>query len=477
MNFKSEVVLGLGWIAGTNFLGQIITWGITIVVMRILSPADYGLLAMASVFVSFLALMATAGLGPAIIQTKELGDGQLRQLLGLIISINVALFLLLFFSAPLIARFFNESRLIDIMRVLSLQFVISSFAVIPESILGRELKFKKQALIDFSSHLAGGALTLALAISGYGVWSLVAGAIFSVTGKTVGLNLTAPYLCWPSFSLQGTKHLIAFGGKVTAGRILWFFYSQADMFIAGKLLGKEALGFYSVAMHLASLPVQKISGILNQVAFPSFAQIQHDPSMIKSQLLKAVRIMSFFSFPVLFGISSIAPELVLFLLGSQWEPATFPLQILPLIMPLRMISNFIPSAVDAVGRPDITVKNLISASIIMPTAFLVGSQWGMNGLCFAWLVGFPIVFLSNLLRALQVIDLRVWNLLKNMVWPALLSMMMYGIVTFFRVVLPTETSVEWRLALLISIGVLVYGGLTRISNRQGYQEIIQVLKR
>lgn len=477
MNFKSKVVVGLGWIAGGNFLGQIITWGITIVVMRILSPADYGLLAMASVFVSFLGLMATAGLGPAIVQTRELDDNRLRQLLGLIIFINVALFLLLFFSAPLIARFFDESRLIDIIRVLSSQFVISSFAVIPESLLGRELKFKKRALIDFSSHTAGGALTLALAISGYGVWSLVAGAICSVTGKTIGLNLAAPYLCRPSFSLQGTKHLIAFGGKVTAGRILWFFYSQADMFIAGKLLGKEALGFYSVAMHLAALPVQKISGILNQVAFPAFSQIQQDPSMIQSHFLKAVRILSFFSFPVLWGISSIAPELVLLLLGPKWEPATFPLQILPAIMPLRMISNFIPSAVDAVGRPDITLKNLIGASIIMPAAFLVGGQWGISGLCFAWLVGFPLVFMSNLLRALPAIDLRVMDLLKSMVWPALLSMVMYAIVALLRLALSTETGVEWRLALMISIGALVYCGLTLITNRHGYQEIIGVLKR
>jgi teichuronic acid exporter len=377
MNFKSQVIGGLGWVAGTNFLGQLATWSITIVVMRLLSPTDYGLLAMASVFVAFLGLMATAGLGPAIVQAGTLDDAILRQLLGLIIIVNAVLFCLLYFAAPIIADFFDEPRLVVIVRVLSSQFVISCFSVIPESLLARALKFKIRALVNLGAQLAGGALTLALAFSGYGVWSLVAGAIFSTTINMVGVNFAAPYLHWPHFSFLGAGTLISFGGKVTAGRVLWFFYSQADMFVAGKLLGKEALGFYSVAMHLASLPVQKVSGILNQVAFPAFSKIQNDSATVKLHVLKSVRILSFLSFPVLWGISSIAPEIVQLLLGPKWEPAILPLQILPMIMPLRMISNsFLPSAVDAIGRPDITMKNLIGASIIMPVAFLIGCQWG-----------------------------------------------------------------------------------------------------
>ncbi|WP_336511698.1 oligosaccharide flippase family protein [Candidatus Accumulibacter phosphatis] len=128
--------------------------------------------------------------------------------------------------------------------------------------------------------------------------------------------------------------------RLRPGEFCGFFYSQADMFVAGKLLGKEALGFYSVAMHLASLPVQKVSGILNQVAFPAFSKIQNDSATVKLHVLKSVRILSFLSFPVLWGISSIAPEIVQLLLGPKWEPAILPLQILPMIMPLRMISNF-----------------------------------------------------------------------------------------------------------------------------------------
>ncbi|MER2518241.1 MAG: lipopolysaccharide biosynthesis protein [Candidatus Accumulibacter phosphatis] len=477
MNLKSQVVVGLSWVAGANFLGQLVTWGITIFVMRILNPTDYGLLAMASVFVAFLGLMATAGLGPAIVQASKVDDTMLRQILGLIILVNLTLFCLLFFAAPLIAGFFDETRLTDIIRVLSLQFVISSFSLVPDSLLGRELKFKIRALIDLSTHVAGGTLTLALALSGYGVWSLVAGAIFSAMLKAIGVNFAVPSLGWPSFSFHGIGRLISFGGKVTLGRVLWFFYIQADMFIAGKLLGKEALGFYSVAMHLASLPVQKISGILNQVAFPAFSKIQNDPEMIKSHVLKAVRILSFFSFPVLLGISSVAPELVHLLLGSKWEPAIFPLQILPAIMPIRMINSFLPSAVDAVGRPDISMKNLIGASIIMPLAFIIGAQWDVEGLCFAWLIGFPLVFLSNLWRALPAINITILELLKAISWPALASIMMYGGVALVRFWLPPEISSVWRMISMILVGAIVYGALAASTNRHGCQEVIGTLRR
>ena len=477
MNLKSRVVLGLGWTAGGNFLGQLVTWSITIVVMRILSPADYGLLAMAGVFVAFFSMLAAAGLGPAIIQAIEIDDSRMRQLLGLIIALNTTLFVLLFLAAPTIARFFDESGLKDIIRALSTVFVIGSLAVIPESLLGRALKFKSRAIVDLTSQVVGGIGTLVLALSGHGVWALVAGTLLSSTVRTVGLNLIAPFLRRPTLSTRGIGPLIAFGGNVTASRVLWFFYSQADMFTAGKLLGKEALGFYSVAMDLASLPIQKISTILNQVAFPAFSQIQHDRQLIALHVLKATRILSFFAFPVLWGISSVAPEVVRLLLGAKWEVAILPLQILPLIMPFRMVSNFLPSAVDAVGRPDISVKNLIAASLIMPIAFLVGSQWGIVGLSIAWVVGFPLVFIGNLSRALPVINLRVGELLRAMSWPVLAGLVMYLSVAIVGRIAAPETNIALRLVSMIFAGILVYGCLAWTTNRRGLLEILAVVRR
>lgn len=477
MILKSKVLSGLGWTAGSNFLGQIITWTITIVVMRLLSPADYGLLAMASIFVAFLAMMASAGLGPAIVQASTIGDEKLRQLLGIILIINTTLSALLLTAAPLIGAFFGEPKLVGIVRVLSLQFIITSFAVIPESLLGRELRFKARAMVDLGSNVLGGLVTVFFAWQGYGVWSLILGSMCTISCKTIGLNSVSPYLRIPIFSLRGAKPLLVFGGNVTTSRVLWFLYSQADMFIAGKLLGKEALGFYSVAMHLASLPVQKLSGILNQVAFPAFSQIQSDPALVSRHVLKAVKLLCFFSFPVLWGISSIAPELIELLLGPKWELAILPMQILPVIMPLRMVSNFLPAAIDAIGRPDISVKNLLTSSVVMPLAFVVGGNWGVQGLCMAWLIAFPLVFLQNLSRSLPAINMRMRPFLGAMARPALASAVMYATVIGFGLALPSDISEIARITALVLSGAITYAMVAFIINRAGCLEVLSIVRR
>jgi teichuronic acid exporter len=202
MSLKSKVVTGVGWVASANLFGQIITWSITVFVMRLLSPADYGLLAMASVFVAFLAMMAAAGLGPAIVQAISIDDEKLRQLLGLITALNLILCMLLFAAAPLIAGFFNEPRLVDVVRVLALQFVITGFAVIPESMLGRALRVKARALVDLASNLTGGATTWTLAWAGYGVWSLVKGAMVTDSGKTIGQNIAPLVVAGPFLDVR-----------------------------------------------------------------------------------------------------------------------------------------------------------------------------------------------------------------------------------------------------------------------------------
>jgi len=194
-------------------------------------------------------------------------------------------------------------------------------------------------------------------------------------------------------------------------------------------------------------------------------------------VLKAVRMLCFFSFPVLWGISSIAPELVRLVLGPKWELAILPLQILPAIMPFRMVSNFLPSAVDAVGRPDLTVKNLITASIVMPAAFLIGGQWGIQGLCLAWLIAFPVVFLTNLTRSLPAIHIALAPFLMTMARPAMASAAMYGAVLATGQLIPADTAGLLRTVILVLVGGLTYATLALTTNRSGCQEVLQVVRR
>ncbi|SDH63222.1 lipopolysaccharide biosynthesis protein [Nitrosomonas sp. Nm132] len=475
MTIREQALTGLKWTAGGKLAGQIITWGITLIVIRLLTPEDYGLLAMATVFVAFMLLLAEAGLAPALVQKQELDEASLRQVFAIIILVNLILLAILNLLAPAIAGFFGDERLIPILHVLSLQFLITTAATIPEVLLYRELKFKNLSLIQLTASIAGSVLTLAMAFAGYGVWALVFGNLFGAIWKAVVLNALAPFHLLPKFSLRGMRNFLSFGGNITLSRLLWFFLTQIDVIIVGKLLGKEMLGFYSVAMHLASLPVQRVSVIVSEVAFPVFSKIQNDREQFRSFVLKAIRVLSLIAFPVLWGISSIANEIVLLFLGQKWQSAVLPLQLLTLMMPFRMIANFLPSAINALSRPDIGVKNAFLASIVMPIAFLIGSQWGIVGVALAWVTVYPVVLAINIHRMLRAMELQLRDLF-HAITPAVSSATGMYLAVWMMGLLLGEDINQWaKLLIMIATGVMAYGGLTLFFNRQGYQEVMNLV--
>jgi teichuronic acid exporter len=476
MDLKQKVLSGLGWSAGGRFLGQLVTWAITIIVMRLLNPGDYGLMAMAGVFITFLALLNELGLGAALIQMQEVDETTLRQTFGILLVINFCLFLILLLIAPLIGSFFNEQRVVPIVRLLSLQFIMMPFAIIPQSLLTREMDFKRLSVVDFVSAIAGSATSLILAVNGLGVWSLVWGSMAIIVCRTIGLNVISPFLHIPIFSFKGMAQTITFGGYVTITRILWGFYTQADTFIIGKLLGKELLGFYSVGMQIASLPMEKVSGIINQVAFPAFSRIQNDSQKAASHFLKAVRVMSFLAFPVLWGMSCIAPELVAVLLGDKWKLAVLPFQLLSLVIPIRMIGNLMTPAVVGLGRPAIAFYNTLLGFVVMPLVILIFTHWGLTGVCLAWVIFFPLVFLRNLSRVVPVLGTSVSDVVTAMIKPVLAGATMYVTVTALKVLFGNDQKSISHLVLLIIIGVIVYAGMIIILHREGCREMLALMK-
>lgn len=477
MTLREQVLSGLKWTAGAKLGGQIITWGITLMVIRLLSPEDYGLLAMATVFLAFLLMMAEVGLGPALVQKQDVDEVSLRQTFGIVIVVNLSLLVALNLLAPLIARFFEDERLVQILPVLSLQFLIIAITIVPEVQLQRKLEFKNLSLIDLTAAVSSSVLTLLLAFAHYGVWALVCGSLFAGVWKAVAINVMAPFRVLPSFSWRGMRGVLVFGGNITMARLLWFFFTQIDVVIVGKLLGKEMLGLYSIAMHLASLPVQRVSGILNQVAFPVFSRFQHDREKLGDFIIKAMRTLSFIAFPILWGISSIASEIVSLFLGQRWENAILPLQLLSLMMPLRMLNNFLPSVTDALGRPDIGLKNVLLASIVMPISFMIGSQWGVNGVAMAWVTIYPVLFLINTRRMLSIVGLQLRDLLSAIVPTMGSAAGMYAAVWAARSLLSNDISQLTKLLVMILIGALVYGILTLFFNRSGYGDVLNLIRK
>ncbi len=479
MDIRSKVMSALRWSAAARFTGQAVSWAITILVIRLLSPADYGLMAMAMVVVSLLVLLNTLGLDAVLVQDRELDEHKRRQIFGVIIVVNLLFFALLLFGAGTIAGFYGEAALKPILQVLSVQFLLLIFETLPQSKLERDIDFARRSIVDFATLVIGSITTLALALLGYGVWALIWGTLATNATRMLGLNMIARNLVWPSFSLRGMGKNLSFGGFVTTDRGLWFLFSESDKFIGGKLLGGQLLGYYAVASQLASMPIHKISGLLNSVAFPAFshAHAHSSAEMVQGYLLKATRILGIAAFPVFFGISATAEPFIASLLGEKWLPAAPLLQLLGVVMPFRLLSNIFPPLLWGVGHPDTSASNFLIAASLMPMAFFTGTHWGVIGLAYAWLCMYPLVFLITAMRTCKIVNVELIDYLQQMCRPVAAGMIMYATV-YFLTFFAYGYSGGWLYLLqLVLGGVLAYGGAMLLIDRNGLRETLQLIRR
>jgi O-antigen/teichoic acid export membrane protein len=477
-SLKARALSGLRWSASARVASQLIAWAITLVVIRILTPGDYGLLAMASVFIAFSSLFSELGLGAAVVQGREVNEAMLRKTFALVIAMHFALAALLVLGAPLIAAFYGEPRVTAVVRVLAMQFVVGAFAVIPDALLQRRMAFRERSLVELSSTIVSGVTTLSLAVLGAGVWALVAGAIATQVWRTAALHYFEPFLRRPQLSVAGMQSMLRFGGHLTVAGVCWMCYAQADLLVCGKWLGHEMLGFYSVALHIASQPVQRLTLLVNQVAFPVFSVMQRDPARLRANAIAGVRMMSFFAFPVMWGTSSIAPELVETVLGERWLPAVLPLGIFALVIPLRMVGNFMQTAVQGAGRTDVVLNNAIWALLIAPPLFIAGVSWhGLLGLSAAWLIASPAVFAQGAYRAAHALGVGFRDVINALLPPACASAVMYAGLAAGRELLRAQGYGPLaRLAALIALGAALYGLASLSFNRRGAREVLDMAK-
>lgn len=405
MDVNSQVFAALRWNAVAKLASQLANWAITIFIIRLLTPEDYGLMAMTAVFIGLTAGVADLGLGAAVVQARELTADHLRKVQGAITLACVSAFALLELAAPLIARFFGEPQLTALVRVLALEIVLAAPGVLAGALLLRQLRLRTTATVEFSAGLIASCVTLALAWRGFGVWSLVATGPVRAAIISTGFLALAPARSWPSFGLGNVGSLLKFGGWSTVNQLLNRLGAQLDTLIAGKVLAPEQVGAYAVAVHIASLPASKLSGVIGDIVFPAFARLQEDRSAVRHNMLQALGILAFFAFPTFFGLSAVAREAVYVVLGAKWEGAIVPLMLVPLVLPLRLLNGILVTAASSMGAPLAATRYHATFLGVFAVAMLVGSRWELLGLSLAWVVALPVVLAVSLGRSLGILGL------------------------------------------------------------------------
>ena len=463
---------GFRWVALGKLSTQLITWGMTFFVLRLLDPSDYGVVALSSAITLLFGMIAEFGLGSAIVQAKSVSRVQLANLFGYGLAINLLIVVLLLGLAPLVLLVYSDERLPLVIQVASLQFLFSAFCLLPDAKMRREMRFELMAKIEFFLGVVTGLCTLGMAYAGYGYWSLVISPLAAALVRTLLLNWTSGEWVAPRLSVQQTQDLLKFGGVILLARIAGHFLSQADVLIAGVFLSKEAMGVYAVAIQLATMPLSKVMMVINQVAYPALSKMNREEGLRADRLLHGGRLVSYVLFPVLWGLAVVAPFVVPLVIGPKWQEAVLPLQLVCLALPLRAVSTMITTAVAAAGRADLELWNTLSGCVIFPALFYFGAQHGVVGLSWAWVFGTPLMVLVNLIRSGRVLGIGALDVLGALWRPLFCAGVMY--LSLFALQFTHMLDVHrWsHLLLAIALGALIYGLLLSRVDRPAFHQLL-----
>jgi O-antigen/teichoic acid export membrane protein len=466
---------GMVWVTISAIITKVLGFVTSIILARLLAPADFGLLAIGLLAINTMGIFRDLGFGAALIYKKDDSNHAAADTAFILLPVVASiLFALAYLSAPSIAIFFNNTETEPIIRVLALTFVISSLGTVPSMLLEKELEFKKKVLPEVLPQVGYAVVTIGLALYGYGVWSLVYGQIVSAV-LTAGLIWMVTD--WrPSFRFNKgvARELFGYGKHILGASVLIFLITNIDSAIVGKMLGMEALGFYTLAATIANLPATQITFLISRVMFPAYSKLQDDTDAMKNAYLKTLKYVSMLSIPAAFGIFVLAQDFVRVVLGERWMPAVPALQVLCFYGLMRSISATTGNVFQAKGKPQIVSKfasiQLLAMSFII---YPLTSSYGIFGTSIAVTVPAVIIHLYGILLVCRIFDENVIDVFKVVSIPLAGSIIMAIFIYFIKYfIYYINLQPILYLVILIIFGSIFYIGYSFVFDKQGVQQIV-----
>ncbi len=458
-DLQARTLSGIKWTLAGQLSRQVVTFGLGILLARLLIPDDFGLVAMVMVFQGFAALFLEFGFGAAIVQRSDIQERHVSSVFWLNVAIGAALAAVFAAAAPTVAWFFDEPRLVAVTRVMAIGFLINPLGIVPRTLAQKQLRFRKIATIDFIATFVSIVVAVVLAWQGYGVWSLVVQAMLNGALQVAAYWYLSHWRPHFMFDVQALRELSHFSTHFMGTRVLTYWGHNLDYLIIGKALGATPLGFYQKAYSLVSLPMANVSRVMNQVLFPAYAQRQDDDQTLQNAHRQAVRVNALIVFPIAATLFLTAEPLVIALYTTKWDDMVPVLRVLSLIVPLVTIRHLYGNIFLAKGRSDIQFRLQLVMKAITIAAIFIGVQWGLVGVAIGITAAVAVNALPQLILSGRLIGMRLAYLGKDILPPLVATLTMGVILYAVRSQVPL-TWLPWqRLPFLLATAMASYAAI------------------
>lgn len=454
---------------------QLSAFIVSIILTRLLNPDEYGILGMSMVIIAISGAFLNLGFSGAIVQQKEINPLQLSTVFYLNLFIGILLFLLCFSLAGIIAEFYRQPQVKPIFRALSFTFIITSLNIVPSSLLYRQMKFKLITIFGVISTVVSGIVGIIMAYNGYGVWSLVAQTLSSVT---IVLILTQSYIRFLpvlKFSFVSIKPLWNYGSKMFASSLLDNFFTRIDVFIIGKLFTPTTLGLYTRAQTLEVFVRQISSGSIASVLFPYLSQYQDNQNFIRAQFIRYLNLIMFISVGLSGLLFVIAEDLFVFLFSEKWLTAGTYFRIMAMAAFIWPVSNLMCTLISAMGNSRAFLRLEILKKILLIPVYGIGFLWGIEEFIYCLVGSFYGALLLNSIFVNKQIAVSVSNQFAIISKYFLAGVFAASVVFFLFTVLLNDSTIIFRLIVCGTAFVFLYLGLVSVSRLPAWINVIELL--
>lgn len=461
------------WSLLYNILPRLVTPFSTIILAALLTPADFGLVAISTFVIALARIVIDLGLGKTVIQRKEGVEEAASAGLWVSVLVSIVLYLALWLAAPWIAVSYDDGRVVDVIRVAALALPLMALAAIPKALLRRDLAFRRLFWVNSSFLIVQAVASVILAVAGMGYWALILGQLVGLLLSVILVWAMVPWRPGLIFHWPLLRSMLAFSVWVMVSGLQNWLFLYADNAIAGLFLGVQALGIYSLGFSIAIIVPGFLEAAVADVAYPAFCKLQDSPGEVGRSLVSLQALVAAVLFPVALGISAIATPAVELLYGDRWQGMGAVIAILVIMPGLSCIWALNEHAYQATGRPDIWPKLAgVSLLILLPLLW-IAARHGLLAFTLVRSGAAWILPLGNMIFGARALGVGIREQLAGFAAPLAFSAIMFVVVYFSLQQLgPLVGPAGWlKLLSVIAAGALVYLLLTWLGNRRLWDQL------